>query len=442
MKIKVKDLRPNPFRDLNICPIDYDKVGRLKLSIKELDFWDNLLARPAKDEEGKYELAYGYHRLEALRALEWEEIDIPVKNLTDENMIRIMGKENQEWYGKNTAVIIETIKVAKEFIENHIAEKNAVYEDLDKWCRELFENESNFKMSINKGTLGQNNQSVGRSVIERFLGKTWDTNTIKFALKVMGGETETKATDYDVTEHVEGEVLPKKITVPISQDAAEKFPVVGQSRKFVETITRDPDCRTAFPTEEAQRDVADVIIKRIKEDGRKVSSSTIGDYMKDEAKKVLGKSEEVGSQVPKEQKPYRDLNKEEKVPKLENSIKRLLDRIEELPSVEKQRVFTSVMFQGAINDLYEAEYLIQKFRKDMEERSNLCPDADCIFYDIYPSCTDFATEDALDLIEAVTSNEEVLDEDAVLNEYIENGGIYTEEDVANGNIVKERFMED
>ncbi len=74
----------------------------LKASIRTTGFWDNLLVRKAGTA---FEVAYGHHRLEALRELVKEslideefELELPVRNLDDATMIRIMASENVEEY--------------------------------------------------------------------------------------------------------------------------------------------------------------------------------------------------------------------------------------------------------------------------------------------------------------------------------------------------------
>ena len=47
MKIKVKNLLPNPFRNIDAYPIDQEKIRQLRNSIKETGFWDNILGRLA-----------------------------------------------------------------------------------------------------------------------------------------------------------------------------------------------------------------------------------------------------------------------------------------------------------------------------------------------------------------------------------------------------------
>ena len=97
MKIKLKQINKNPFRDLKKYPLHTDKIKKLEKSIQETDFWDNLLARSVDNE---IQLAYGHHRLQALKNIYGDsfEIDINVKNIDDKTMFKIMVNENDSWY--------------------------------------------------------------------------------------------------------------------------------------------------------------------------------------------------------------------------------------------------------------------------------------------------------------------------------------------------------
>ena len=97
MKIKLKQINKNPFRDLKKYPLHTDKIKKLEKSIQQTDFWDNLLARSVDDE---IQLAYGHHRLQALKNIYGDsfEIDINVKNIDDKTMFKIMVNENDSWY--------------------------------------------------------------------------------------------------------------------------------------------------------------------------------------------------------------------------------------------------------------------------------------------------------------------------------------------------------
>jgi hypothetical protein len=117
MKIKLKQLKPNPYRDLKKYPTRQERIDSLKASIEQTGFWDNVLARPAGKQ---FELAYGHNRLEALRQLGIQEIDIPVKSISDADMVRIMATENREQYDENQTILIETVQTVRDFLNSEL----------------------------------------------------------------------------------------------------------------------------------------------------------------------------------------------------------------------------------------------------------------------------------------------------------------------------------
>lgn len=120
MKVKLKDIKSNPWRYINDgYPIDSVKVERLRDSIKRTGFWDNLVAR--KTKEGEIQIAYGHHRIDALRKDNpgTHEIDVILKDLTDEDMLKIMASENDTMDNMPPGIINETVKAALSFIKLH-----------------------------------------------------------------------------------------------------------------------------------------------------------------------------------------------------------------------------------------------------------------------------------------------------------------------------------
>jgi len=115
MKVKIKDLQPNPFRDLENYPFNLDKIEQLKKSIKQTGFWDNVIARQV---DGAIQIAYGHHRLRALQEVyDGEfEIEVPIKPLSDELMLKIMANENMEEWQSSVAVIDETVRAVMKFL--------------------------------------------------------------------------------------------------------------------------------------------------------------------------------------------------------------------------------------------------------------------------------------------------------------------------------------
>ena len=120
MKVALKDVHPNPFRNMERYPIHKQKILQLKNSIQSTDFWDNIVAR--KREGGGIEIAYGHHRLAALKALEEEnpkkykgkEYSWIVRDLDDDEMLKIMAHENLDEWGHDSAIERETIRAVVE----------------------------------------------------------------------------------------------------------------------------------------------------------------------------------------------------------------------------------------------------------------------------------------------------------------------------------------
>ena len=111
MKIAVKDIRPNPHRDIKHYKLRQDVLDELRESIESTTFWDNLLCRR---HNGHVECAYGHHRLAALKNAKGFgpgfKIDVAIKDLTDADMLRIMYRENHDVYGGRVDTTMEGVK--------------------------------------------------------------------------------------------------------------------------------------------------------------------------------------------------------------------------------------------------------------------------------------------------------------------------------------------
>ena len=122
MKMKLKHVRPNPFRDMDAYPIHPQKIQQLKKSIESTDFWDNVVARKSS-EPGCIEIAYGHHRLVALREMYDgdTEFNFIVRDLDDKDMIKIMAHENLDDWGHDSGIERETVRaIVQAFGEDKI----------------------------------------------------------------------------------------------------------------------------------------------------------------------------------------------------------------------------------------------------------------------------------------------------------------------------------
>jgi len=120
MKVKLKNVRPNPFRDMETYPCKQDKLDALKRSIEDTEFWENIVARECK---GGIEIAYGHHRLTALQEVYSPntEFNFIIRDLSDTEMAKIMASENMEEWGSDADVEQETVRaIIKGYAEGRI----------------------------------------------------------------------------------------------------------------------------------------------------------------------------------------------------------------------------------------------------------------------------------------------------------------------------------
>jgi ParB-like chromosome segregation protein Spo0J len=158
MNVALKELRPNPFRDFKRCPLMREKVEKLKQSIRETSFWDNLLGRRVN---GCVELAYGHHRRQALLELAEEgafgghgpQLEMVLRPLDDATMIRIMAAENLVEFRPTTEILDDTVRAARDFL----LRTKAVPEE-----------------------------ALNASAVSEFLGGCWREDKVRDALQRMG----------------------------------------------------------------------------------------------------------------------------------------------------------------------------------------------------------------------------------------------------------------
>lgn len=160
MKIKLKDLHANPFRDIENYPLMPDKIKALEDSIEETGFWANM---PVRENGDGYQIHYGHHRLQALNNLygeEWEA-EFPVHDVSDEVMHKRMIAENAEEWGATTRTIDENVKSAKEFLTAHLEIAAKYTDDPEHYLATTAETW--------KGPDNQNPPPVGQKIILRYL---------------------------------------------------------------------------------------------------------------------------------------------------------------------------------------------------------------------------------------------------------------------------------
>jgi hypothetical protein len=105
----LKELKPNPFRDFRVDPIDEQSVEALVQSIKQDGFWSGVVARQVN---GHYQIGCGHTRVQAAIKAGYKTAEIYVGALDDAAMVRIMARENATQRGDFAAASAGSIAAA------------------------------------------------------------------------------------------------------------------------------------------------------------------------------------------------------------------------------------------------------------------------------------------------------------------------------------------
>jgi len=227
MKIAIKDLEPNPFKDLKKYPIDKERVAKLKGSIKGLKFWKGIVCRPHPIKKDKYQLAFGHHRIEALKELRYTTISMTVLNYDDADMLLAMAEENRD-VKQDIGTMLNLVEQTKKFLDEELAKYD--WATSHKFMRCLFKNQTAYTETKTKG--------VGQTTILKFLNKNktkWTSNEIDIALDILKSEAEKE----------------------IDREAVILFKIPYQVKEFKEAVTNK---KNPVP-EKKQKEVAKKVIK-------------------------------------------------------------------------------------------------------------------------------------------------------------------------------------
>jgi len=112
--VSLSSLDPNPMRMTRRYPFNEDKIAALRQSIRDVGLWEGIIVRK---DGARYQTAFGHHRVEASRKELGRDARIPVivRDLTDEQMLQFMGRENLEDYNADFLVMLEAWEAAAAF---------------------------------------------------------------------------------------------------------------------------------------------------------------------------------------------------------------------------------------------------------------------------------------------------------------------------------------
>lgn len=97
-EVNMAVVKANPYRRVAAYPIIKEKVEALKESIETTGWWENIVGRRV----GKtIEVAYGHHRLEALKQLGYTDFSMLIHEMDEDCMAQMMVRENDDVYSPN-----------------------------------------------------------------------------------------------------------------------------------------------------------------------------------------------------------------------------------------------------------------------------------------------------------------------------------------------------
>jgi len=201
MKYQLKDVRPNPFRRSEKYPILKEKVEELVESIQTTGFWENIVGR---EVDGKLQVAYGHHRLEALKKVYpmTQEFDWRVRKLSDGTMVQMMARENSEAYKQNADVLLESIRATVQALAEgkiEFGNESGQIEAPAKNNTQAFRYAPNFTVG-NRAAAREAAVAYCAETLGKFLG-----------IPITGGNSRIKIA-LNALELIEGGYLPENLT--------------------------------------------------------------------------------------------------------------------------------------------------------------------------------------------------------------------------------------
>lgn len=108
-EISLSKVYSNPYRMLGDYPYSEEKLSVLVRSIKDVGLWEGVIGR---EKDDRVEIAFGHHRIEAAKRAGLSDVNVVIRDLSDDDMLRFMGRENGEDYRTDFLVLLETWEAA------------------------------------------------------------------------------------------------------------------------------------------------------------------------------------------------------------------------------------------------------------------------------------------------------------------------------------------
>jgi hypothetical protein len=109
MRVSIDKIKPNPFRDFSLDPIDPEQVGRLALSHDQIGQFGAIPVRPCPTEPGFFEQGSGHHNIAAMRQRGDTEVNVESRERSDREMVKLMQLENLTQRHNNAGAVADSL---------------------------------------------------------------------------------------------------------------------------------------------------------------------------------------------------------------------------------------------------------------------------------------------------------------------------------------------
>ena len=198
VSVLLSSIDNNPFRLVDKYPFVEEKLDALQRSIAAVGFWEGVIGRRAGN---RIQIAFGHHRVEAAGRSGLKSVPIIVRDLSDEIMLQLMGRENDEDYNSDFLCMLETWESAVKWsIENNKSTKRLDVSRLLGWTRVNPRTEAGDRPSVAADACDLAHYAIEANLFERTTFTGMSVSTVSNLVQTHQGEQER----LDKTAHAFG----------------------------------------------------------------------------------------------------------------------------------------------------------------------------------------------------------------------------------------------
>mgnify|MGYP001827442965 CR=1 FL=1 len=223
MKISLTKIDANPYRDFDVHPLDPELIETLKSSIDDLGFWGGIAVR--KHGDG-YQLAFGHHRVEALRLLGIKTADINVVKYDDAQMGKAMVMENSTQRGTCSTADLDNVKAANLVIGFEMLTRE--YDDLSTIVQRCFPNKKAFDTATG---IFKKGKGLGRDAVRAFSDGSMSRRNTDAAIKQFEESDLLSSTMEEIQDKIDVLIAEREAAEEAAKTAAAKKKAEEETKK-------------------------------------------------------------------------------------------------------------------------------------------------------------------------------------------------------------------